>query len=521
MMTMNPTTKARFLLVGKLLLMLVFAISFTQWPLYSSGQNGYFLHGLANAGVGFLNMDWLSQTADTAPVFSVLVNVTIQFLDENTFYFFYITIIAIYCYSLLGIACYVYGIGNSSIKYLSYFVLFTMLYSGLLARLLRELPVLYQFTSDLHKILTHGVAGQVILGFAFLPCAFGVFLILSIYSFLRDKPFVAVACLSITATFHASSILSAAVLTCTYITVIVVKEKNYRKALLLGTVALVLVIPTLTYIYLNFRPTDADTFAQAQSILVDYRMPHHAKVTSWFGQSTLFQITIIALSIYLVRRTKLLPILLVPFLVATILTVAQALTGNKGLALLYPWRISVFLVPIASSIILACIVSVAFQIFSKPISRTVRSLLQAAILAVIIMLGYFGVHHTIWLLNAPNVGLNASTRFVASTFQPGNLYLIPPDMLSFRLAAGVPILVDFKAPPKQDAEVVEWFNRVEIAKDFYASSGDTACSILKNISDKYGTTHVLLRSDSSIAICGILRELYRDADFAIYEIQNR
>lgn len=521
MATMNPTTKAKLLLVGKLLLMLVFAISFRQWPLYSSNQNTYFLHGLANAGVGFLNLDWLSQTADPFPVFSALVSVTIQVLGENFFYFFYIAILAIYGYSILGIAFYVYGIGNSNIKYLSYFALLTLWYSGFVVSLLSKLHALLRFASilDPNGLLTWGVAGQYILGPIFQPSTFGVFLVLSIYSFLRDKPFMAVACLSIAATFHSTYLLSAAVLTCTYIAVIVVKDKNYRKALLLGTIAFVLVIPILTYIHLNFTPTTADIYAQAQSILVDYRMPLHTKVTSWFSKSILFQIIVVALSIYLVRRTKLFPILLMPFLAATILTVAQFLTGNKYLALLFPWRISVFLVPIASSIILAGIVSVAFQIFSKPISRIVRPL-QSAILAVIIILSYLGVHHTITLLNAPKVDLSASTRFVASTFQHGNLYLIPPDVESFRLAARVPILVDFKSHPYKDTEIVEWFNRVEIAKDFYASSRDTACSILKNMSDKYGITHVIFRSDSSIANCGLLHELYRDTDFAIYEVQN-
>jgi len=452
---------------------------------------------------------------------------------------------------------------------------------------------LWRFASvvDPNGLLTSGVAGQYILGPYFQPSVFGVFIVFSIYVFLRDKPFVAIVCLAIAATFHSTYLLSAAVLTCTYMAVIVVKDKNYRKALLLGITALVLVMPILIYNYLNFRPTTADIFAQAQSILVDYRIPHHAIVTHWFGKSTLFQIIVIALSIYLVRHTQLLPILLGPFIAATILTAAQVLTGNKSLALLFPWRISVFLVPIASSIILANIVSVIFQIFQqspskyrslqRPIrlalliggitivvlslvsdfvgigaqsgfgmkqffgiivgfvlltasltvprwqevfsvlqqTRILRLLLQSAILGTIIMLGYLGVHHTITLLNTPRVGVTAATRFIASTYQPGNLYLIPPDMESFRLAARVPIFVDFKSHPYKDTEVIEWFNRVELAKAFYASSGDTACNILQNICDKYGITHVI--SKSPIVNCGMLRELYRDEDFVIYEVQSR
>jgi len=589
---MNPTTKARLLLFGKFLLMLVFAISFRQWPLYSSNQNTYLVHGLANAGVGHLNLDWLAQTTDPFPVFSALVSITVRVFGENAFYLYQIVIQGIYAYSILGIGSCVFRFDNLGIKYLSYFALLAALYSGLLGRFLSELPVLWRFAPvvDPNGLLTWGVAGQYILGPIFQPSVFGVFIVLSIYAYLRDKPFVAIVCLAIAATFHSTYLLSAAVLTCTYMAVIVVKDKDYRKALMLGTTAFVLVIPILIYNYLNFRPTTADIYAQAQSILVDYRIPHHAIVTSWFGKSTLLQIIVVALSMYLVRSTKILPLLLGPFLAAITLTAAQLLTGNKTLALLFPWRISVFLVPIASSIIIASIISVIFQIFQQSFSKNwlkqrptqlalliggitivvlslvsdfvgigaqsgfgtkqflgiivgfglltasltvahwqevsrvlqqtrVVRLLQAAIIGAIILLGILGVRHTITLLNTPRVGITASTRFIASTYQPGNLYLIPPDLEWFRLATRIPIFVDFKSHPYKDTELIEWFNRVEIAKDFYASSGDTACSILQNMSDKYGITHVISRS--SITNCGILNELYRDTDFVIYEVQSR
>lgn len=519
--TMCPTTKASFLLVGKLLLVSVFAISFRQLPLYSANQNTYFLPGLANAGVGFLNLDWQSQTTDPFPVFSTLVSVTIHVLGDDAFYFIYVAILALYAYSLAGIACYAYGIDNSRIKYLCYFALLTMWYSGLLVSLLSTLPVLSRlaFILDPDGPLTRGVAGQYILAPIFQPSAFGVFLVFSIYSFLREKPFVAVACLSIAATCHPTYLLSAAVLTCSYMTVIVVKEKTYRKALLLGTIALLLVTPILTYAYLNFRATNADVFAQAQRILVDYRMPHHARVTSWFCNSVFCQIIVVALAIYLVRRTTLFAVLLIAFLAAMILTFIQVLTGNKALALLFPWRMSVFLVPIASSVILASIVSAAVQICSNPITKIVRPL-HAAIVTVIIACGYSGVHHTITRLNTPKIGHTAAAQFAARTFQPGNLYLIPPDLQSFRVAARVPILVDAKSHPYKDTEVIEWFQKLEVAKEFYASSGPTGCSMLTSMSDKHGISHVLLRNDSDRAPCAGLHEVYRDPDWEIYEVQN-
>jgi hypothetical protein len=521
MMSIMPTTKARFLFMGKLLLILVFVLSFPQRPLYSSNQNTYFVHGFANAGVGFLSLDWLSQTTDPFPVFSALISISIQIFGEKAFYFLYMTMVAIYGYSILGIVCDAFGVGRASEKYLSYVVLITILNSGLLVRLLSKLPGLEPLAPvfEANGLLTRGVAGQSILGQIFQPSLFGVFLIVSIFLFLREKPFMAVACLAIAATFHSTYLLSGAVLTGIYMAVILVKDKGYRRSLLLGATGLLLITPSLIYVYLNFSPTTAAISTEARSILVDYRIPHHAVVARWFGASALFQVMLIAMSIYLARHTKLFPILLGASLASVVLTAAQMLTGSKALALLFPWRISTFLVPIASSLILAKVVSVIFQTLNNRHSKLERPL-HTALLVVMIMLAYLGVHRTITLVNSPRAGLSASTEFVANTYRPGHLYLIPPSMELFRLAARVPIFVAYKSHPYKDSELIEWFNRVEIANDFYAARGKTACNLLHDMSSKYQITHVIFRRESSIVTCELLQEIYKDEDFAIYAIRS-
>ena len=136
------------------------------------------------------------------------------------------------------------------------------------------------------------------------------------------------------------------------------------------------------------------------------------------------------------------------------------------------------------------------------------------------VLGYLSVHQAITLLHTPRAGLTASARFVANTYRPGNVYLVPTDMELFRMAARVPILVDYQSNPYKDTDVVEWFNRVEIANSFYASSGNTACNMLDQISDKYGITDVILKKGSSIRNCGWMHEVYQDADFAVYAVND-
>jgi hypothetical protein len=54
-----------------------------------------------------------------------------------------------------------------------------------------------------------------------------------------------------------------------------------------------------------------------------------------------------------VRNKKLFYILIITFMVGIILTIAQIFSGSLVIALLFPWRLSTFLIPIAVSAIIA------------------------------------------------------------------------------------------------------------------------------------------------------------------------
>src|SRR5579875_2199367 len=94
----NLKTAIRFLFWS-----LLFGLAYTQPPLYYSNQNQYFLHGLAQSGHGFLNEDWLANTADPTPLFSALVAFTARYLSDSFFYIYAILLIVIYFQALIGI----------------------------------------------------------------------------------------------------------------------------------------------------------------------------------------------------------------------------------------------------------------------------------------------------------------------------------------------------------------------------------------------------------------------------------
>ncbi len=105
-MTVDPHLTAFRYIRAFLLFLLgsaLFAGACALAPLYYSNQNQYFLHGLANAGVGLLNEDWLAKTHDPTLVFSALVTVTVRFLHPFAFYLYYGLLLGVYAAAMLGL----------------------------------------------------------------------------------------------------------------------------------------------------------------------------------------------------------------------------------------------------------------------------------------------------------------------------------------------------------------------------------------------------------------------------------
>src|SRR4051794_34225698 len=81
----------------------LFAVAYCQAPLYYSNQNQYFLHGLADAGYGFLREDWLANTRDSTPLFSALVAFTVRHLHPWAFHLYYALLLGAYATAMLGL----------------------------------------------------------------------------------------------------------------------------------------------------------------------------------------------------------------------------------------------------------------------------------------------------------------------------------------------------------------------------------------------------------------------------------
>jgi hypothetical protein len=507
---------------------LLFSLAYAQSPLYTSNQNQYFLHGLAQAGYGNLHQDWLANTLDPTPLFSALVAWTYRLTHfEALFYVIYALLMGIYLFSLVGIVTQVFNLRSSSVRLGIFLALIFLVHSaGWRFAISRLLGTNWEY------ILEDGLAGQRLLGPVLEPSTFAVFLMLSIYLFMLHKPFMAVISACLAASVHPTYLLAAACLTLAYMLTIALEERRRTsrpsqmgqgklvatwliRPVEIGLLGLIAIAPILYYVISHFGNTPADTTAQARAILINYRIPHHALISWWLNATALVKIGLFIAALLVVRNMRLLLVMLVCGVAAASLTIVQALTGSQLLALIFPWRLSIFLLPLATALLLGSLVMVSFDYLGDWIKSHARAIRLASLglisLTVIVGLVRFDLD----LQRKYHGPERAMERYVASHRQPDDLYLTPVKLQDFRLAARTAVYVDFKSIPYRDDDVLEWYRRVKLADRFY---NQDECSLLPEFIRAGVTQIVVERGPNQDPSCTEFKSIYQNEGYQIYAI---
>jgi hypothetical protein len=220
-------------------------------------------------------------------------------------------------------------------------------------------------------------------------------------------------------------------------------------------------------------------------------------------------------ALLVVRRRRLFPILLAPALIGLALTAVQLATGNNRLALLFPWRVSALLVPVSTTLLATRLMG---WCFGQPDKRQQHLPPWAgraawAIMAVLAVAGFASfIQHLQARNHEPQQRLFNEVRRMAA---PGQVFLIPPKLQAFRLDTGEPAFVDFKAIPYAPAEVLAWYDRIQLAQFFYRDNpADIDCHLLYRAAAA-GVTHVVLEPAQQGADCEMLHKLWGDDQFQI------
>ena len=489
-----------------------FAVAFTQWPLFSENQNTKFLHGLAAAGVGTLNEDWLANTIDPLPAFSLLVQLTAQLLHPDLFYLYQALILGVYLFSLVGIADLVFDLNRTRVGAVFFMVAVIAMHSSLVVPF--SLPVL---GTSLGWLLQAGVANQYLFNPVFQPASFGALLVLSIYLFLRRKPFAAAATCALAGVFHSTYLPSAGVLTLAYVLITWWEDRNLLRAFSIGLVALIIALPVLIHSLFVLGPTTPETWAQAQSIIVRERIPHHSLPEIWLDRTVYVKIGIMLLALIVVRRTRLFPILLTTLSAAILFTLLDIRLDSDLIGFVAPWRMSVFLVPLSSSLLMAWAIAKLFNCNVRWVtSYQVPLLIVAAVaLFLVVFRGAQAMQHS--FADRRSDGQNGVYAYAQSTDAPGTRYLTPTHMADFRLATGRPVVVTWKSHPYLDVEVIEWKERIDAVNGFY---NEPSCAAVDDLVARYGVTHLLFEGDGALDGCSSLESGYRDERFAVLVVKG-
>jgi hypothetical protein len=490
----------------------VFALVYTQLPLFQSNQYQYFLHGLARAGYGFLGKDWLAGTADPTPIFSALVEITYRiFHSEAPAYIYYGLILGVYFYAIYGIADLLFGLHRSTTRSLVFITAFMALHSTVFRFLLSRI-----WDGEAAYLFEGGVAQQQVLGQVFQPSVFGVFLLLSILFFLRDKKIWAILSLAVAVYFHSTYLLAGAILALGYMTALLAKDRNWKIALGFGCLTLLAVTPVLVYDAATFAPSSMEIYRQAQQILVHYRIPQHAWISFWFRWTTMARAGLVLAALVVLRKTRLFPVLAVASLGMLFLTLVEWGTGNDSLAVLFPWRISVILVPLSSTLLLAAGLQwIGGRIPQAPeiIARAAPAVCLAAVsLLMIAGIARFPLDRAAAESDPAIPVMNAVRARTA-----GDVYLVPPKMESFRLETGAPVFVDLKSIPYRDMDVVEWYRRLLLVNDFYRKETDR-CTQAQLLARQEGVFLFVIPVPDLPTRCPALEIEYRDADYAVVRV---
>ncbi len=513
----------------------LFVLAYAQAPLYYSNQNQYFLHGIAAADDGPLRDDWLANTASPTPAFDALVRVTAELGGERATHLYYALLLGIYWISLVGLSDFLMGERATPGRRLAFAALLALVHSALLRW------ASYRWLGADYPCYAQGwLAAQYVLGAVLQPSAFGVFLLAGIDQFVRGRPILAATCTAIACIGHSTYLLPGGMLTLAFAGVLIWEGKS-RTALMSSAWTLLLVLPGMVHAYLNFRPTSPEAFAEACRILAEVRIPHHCDPHRWFDAIAALQVAWIALSVVLVRRTRLFPILAALALASLALTLFQLLTGSHTLALLFPWRSSVILLPLATAIVLTRSVALAGpwieSLLAMGLSIGAPVILAAG--GVVIMATHRGYARVeaeepllayvranrhdgdVYLLPVSVPKWSGARGAMSSDFKPlpaqrrdGDV--IPVDFQRFRLVARTPIHVDFKAIPYRDADVLEWHRRVEWNEGLYADRDWNRTGALAEVKAA-GITHIVVTRDRDVISDG-LRAVYEDANYRVYAV---
>ena len=469
----------------------LFGVLLGQQPLFSSNQNTYFAHGIAE-NTPSLATDWFISTRTPFPVFNWLVEITGS--HHWLFQLYFSGLGALFCMSMLSLLRR-HVMAPPSIRFtLTFGCLFILMSSNWASR------ILFDFIGISPSFwLMNGLAGQYVLGSVLQPSMFGVLLVVSIERFTAGRVYWAAFWLCVATWFHPTYLLAGGVLCLSYMYLTYQTHGLVGHPAKLGALSFALTLPIVLF-SATFLSDSDEVQRAAQQILFEHRLPHHADPFHWFSYRSCVRLALMFGGYWCVRKTvlgKIMAWLLIALMLGSLI---QVTTESRSIALLFPWRLSVILVPISSSILAYRVLNQVYdRQDAQPEQLQPRKWVTVSMIAMLLVAGAIGFQFKLPNTIRPNEGAIAAQAEVVCQDNISNV-IVPSDWTRFRLLSGCPILADRKNHPYQHKDVISWWTRLKTVNDIYQSA-PRRCASVKKAMVEFQATHIVLTQDASFEEC--------------------
>lgn len=449
-------------------------------------QNTYLLSGLAGSGYGHLSADWMSTTTSPFILFSWLVGGlnTIGLVPGTQV----VSLLLALVFSLGSVIIFRSRDAGSAGGW------------GPLC-----LFVLLMSVVAIHDtFMLRGMAGQYVLGMYLQPSEFGVLMVLAVALFAAGRPISPYVCAALAGIFHQSYLLPGAFLVLAFASHQLLLCRTPKAAIVGCLTALAIVSPVLWYSYTQFAPSDAEAFRASRAIIAERRIPHHAIPAHWFDRTQVLNLLVIALGTGLAAffNRRLAYVMAFAALLGALATLAAVLIGSNTVFLLFPWRISTVLMPLAT---VAMVVGIVRILIDGRLDRYVSAAPARAVmvaLTVAVAVSSFSQRlssvelvaggEALSLPQDRDAGYAALVRHVRGQAADGQLFLHNPmRFASLRIRSGMPVFVDVKSHPYRDDEVLEWWRRMTWAAEVFDGRRPCDGGLVDELHGQ-GITHIIV-----------------------------
>lgn len=474
------------------ILSVIFASTIQQFPFFQ-GNSLHLLHSIKNFDFNKLENDWIANQTNHLPIFTFINYLWIKFFSIKFLYLVHYILLFSCPFFLFLICGHFYSNLNNLVAALFWFSAFTLIYH--------------------ESSLFGGVAGQDLINEGYQPASFGVLFYIGIYFYLIKKNFLSIFFICLSASIHPTYVLHSGFLI-TGILIYYFLTKEYKLLTKIFILYSILIIPITIYILQNFILIASDTVLEGQKIMLS-RIPHHADIDNWFSYKDVISIILYLISLLIVKKKLriFIPILIFGSL-SIILSVLQFFIDNNSLALAFPWRASVFLIPISTMIIFSFFIN-------KYVKQNVNFKIIGILLLLISNLFFFTKNHFIENANKSFYKKLEVTNNIKNHYKNIERLLVPLDLTYIRMNTGLPIFVDWKHPPFKYSELINWETRIKLADKFYKSKNlKEQIDSFNKINDTEAITHILFYKNDFNKIKSNCFDLIEDKNFILIDAKK-